>query len=109
MKTFAKTIAVIGLTFGAISGVAAQPTLVASDNSVTSQLCVTAATGDAMQLHKKMKTLRVSKSYVTEQLTCNGMPVVEFVEQYGKHVADVNDYVTSGEYSDSKLTAKVSF
>lgn len=104
MKTIAKTIAVFGLSMGVIAGVSAQPTVVASDNSITSQLCVTAATGDALDMHKKIKTLRVSKEFVAEQLTCNGMPVAEFVEQYKDTVASAQN-----DLEAKALTAKVDY
>ncbi|GGF77029.1 DUF3718 domain-containing protein [Alteromonas lipolytica] len=104
MKTFTKVVMVAGLTFGAMAAAHADTQLVAADNEVTSKICVVAAKGSKMKLHAALKDVGLSRDYVEKNITCNGMPIVEFVEQYGENVAKINRYITAGEYTGTLIS-----
>ena len=87
MKTFTKIVMVAGLTFGAMATAQANSQFVAADDAITSEICVIAAKGNKMKLHKAIKEAGLTRGFVEDNVTCNELPIVDFVEQYGD-----NDY-----------------
>lgn len=104
MKTFTKLVMVAGLTFGAMAVAQAETQFVAADDAVTSDICVVAANGNKMKLHKAIKDAGLTRGFVEDNVTCNGMPIVEFVEQYGENVAAINRYITAGDYTGTLIS-----
>lgn len=107
MKVLAKTLAVVGLFSGLTGAAMASPELVAADNNVSSKICVTAATGDKFDLRSAIKDAGLTKQYVENKITCNDMPIVNFVAQYGEKPQVINDFITSGRYSEENYLASV--
>lgn len=104
MKTFTKVVMVAGLTFGAMAAAQADTQFVAADDAVTSEICVVAANGNKMKLHKAIKDAGLTRGFVEDNVTCNDMPIVEFVEQYGENVAKINRYITAGDYAGTLIS-----
>ena len=100
MKTLTKVMMVAGLTFGAMAA-HADSQFVATDDSATSKICVIAAEGNKLKLHLAIKKAHLTRGFVEKNVTCNDLPIVEFVEQYGENVASINRYITSGQYSEN--------
>lgn len=107
MKTFAKTIAVISIAFGTATMANANTVLEASDNSASTEICMTATQGSKLKLNQAIKEAGLTKREAVELVKCNGETLVDFVEQHGANVVSINDYITSGQYSEN-MTAKVS-
>ena len=105
MKTLTKTLAIISLSLGAITVANANPVLVSTDNSQSTEICMAAASGSKLQLRQAIKDTGLTKQKVNNLISCNGLTLVDFVEAYGSDVVEVNDYITNGEYSKN-LTAK---
>lgn len=57
---------------------------VATDGSMSSKICIAAAQGNKLDFHRLIERAGINKRYVTQKITCNGMPVAEFVAEYGK-------------------------
>ncbi len=109
MKAIAKVLMIVGVSVAGMGFAQADTKLVAADDVVTSDICVVAAEGSKMKLHKAIKDAGLSRDYVASNVQCNDMPIVEFVEQYGDNVASINRYITGGEYTGqliSQVTAK---
>ncbi|MFS1701584.1 DUF3718 domain-containing protein [Aestuariibacter sp. GS-14] len=109
MKAIAKVLMIVGVSVAGMGLAQAETQLVAADSAVTSDICVVAAEGNKMKLHKAIKDAGLTRNYVASNVQCNDMPIVEFVEQYGENVASINRYITAGEYTGqliSQITAK---
>ena len=104
MKTFTKVVMVVGLAFGAMATAQADSRFVAADESVTSKICVAAAKGNKMNLHQEIRRAGLTREYVADNVTCNDMPITEFVEQYGENVAKINRFITGGEYTGTLIS-----
>ena len=104
MKAIAKVLMIVGVSVAGMGFAQADTKLVAADDAVTSDICVVAAEGSKMKLHKAIKDVGLTRDYVANNVKCNGMPIVEFVEQYGDNVASINRYITSGEYTGQLIT-----
>ena len=104
MKAIAKVLMIVGVSVAGMGFAQAETKLVAADDAVTSEICVVAASGNKLKLHRTMRDRRISRSYVDKNVTCNEMPIVEFVEQYGDNVVAINHYLTSGKYQPQLLT-----
>jgi hypothetical protein len=81
--------------------------MVPADNYVTSQLCVVASEGNKAKLSKAIKKAGVSKNYVAPNEKCNEQDIIAFIEQYGSNVEKMNNYLTSGRYSNNNVVANV--
>ncbi len=104
MNAITKLAIAAGISLAVVGAASAKTEFVPTDENVTTQICVTAATGNVMMLRQAVKESRLNAGYVRNELTCNEMPLVEFVEQYGNNIVAINDYITKGEYSDSLQT-----
>lgn len=99
MNNLVKTIAAVGVCFVATGAMANSSKFEAMDNQATTHICVAAAEGKNYQLRRMLKESGLSKKYVAEKLSCNGIAFVEFVETYGKQPVATNNYITAGRYS----------
>jgi hypothetical protein len=104
MKTLTKVVMIAGLAFGAATAAQASTEFVAADNAVTSDICVAAAKGKKIKLHEAIKDSGLTRGFVEKNVTCNEMPIVEFVELYGENVAKINGYITANEYTGSLIS-----
>ena len=80
MNTLTKTLATITLSLSTIGMANAADSLFAADESVSSKLCVVAAQGSKIQLHKSIKDSGLSKRYIAENVTCNDQNILAFVQ-----------------------------
>ncbi len=99
MNKLINTLAVITLSVSAMGVANASQQLVGTDDSVTTNICLSAASGKKIELLKAIKDSGLSKRYVAENVQCNNMDIVQFVEKYGANPVATNDYITRGEYS----------
>ena len=108
MKNFAKVMIAAGFALGAMGVAQADTKLVAADEAVTSDICVVAAKGNKIKLHRAIKDAGLSRDFVAKNVSCNDLPIVEFVEQYGENVASINRYITAGEYTGELISLNAS-
>ncbi|MDC8829407.1 DUF3718 domain-containing protein [Alteromonas gilva] len=104
MKALTKVMIALGVTMSAMSVAQASPELVAADDYVTSEICVVAAEGNKVKLRRTLRDAGLSPEFVAKNVTCNDMPIVEFVEQYGQNVAAINQVIMRGEYSGELIS-----
>ncbi len=57
----------------------------ATDNSVSAKLCMIALRGNAAAMHNEIKSSGLSKKYVSQKVTCNGMSIYDFSMKFGKN------------------------
>lgn len=107
MKTLTKAIAITTLTLSSIGLASASNVMVPADNYITSKLCVVASEGNKIKLAKAIKSTGLSKNYVATNVKCNELDIVAFIEQYGSNVEKMNNYLTSGKYSNNNVVANI--
>lgn len=105
MKTLTKAISIVAISTFFAGAAMAAPQIEAADDSVTSTLCVTVASGSKLKLHKQIKASVVDKNYVANEMTCNGMSVATFVDQYGTNADNIKKYLGL----DMQTVASVSY
>jgi len=89
MKTFTKVLATLTLSLS-VAGMANASSLIAKDNSVTTKLCMTAATGNRIDMQQAIKSSRLSKSFVVKNIKCNEQGITEFVAQHSESPTKMN-------------------
>ena len=99
MNTLTKTLATITLSLSTIGMANAADSLFAADESVSSKLCVVAAQGSKIQLHKSIKDSGLSKRYIAENVTCNDQNILAFVQDYAKDPDEMNNALTNGKFN----------
>jgi len=57
----------------------------ATNNSIDTELCMTALEGNKVAMHNKIKASGMSKKHIAKNVTCNGKNILAYVEQYGKN------------------------
>lgn len=107
MKTFTKTIAITALTLSSIGFANASSVIVPSDDYITTNLCVVATEGSKAKLSNAIKKSGLSKNFVAKKVKCNELNIIAFIEQYGSNVEKMNNYLTSGKYSNNDLVTNV--
>jgi hypothetical protein len=107
MNTLTKAIAITTLTLSSIGLASASNVIVPADNYVTTKLCVAASEGSKVKLLKAIKNAGLSKHYVAENVKCNELNIVAFIEQYGSNVEKMNNFLTSGKYSNNTEVANL--
>ena len=107
MKILTKSIVLITLTCSSIVFANESNQFTATNQSLSTKICITAAQGDRLKLSKALKNSGLSKRYVAEKMQCNDLSFVAFVEQYGKNAEKINNFITHGEYADSQVVANV--
>lgn len=93
MKSRTTAIAIITLTSLFTGSAFASVKFTPTDDSVTSNLCVTAASGNVLKLHNQIKDSALGKKYVAKEMTCNGLTVSAFVDQYGHNADSIKKYL----------------
>ncbi|MBU3023259.1 DUF3718 domain-containing protein [Aestuariibacter sp. A3R04] len=107
MNVITKVMAIVGVSFGLAAGVSASPQLIGSDDSATTKICLSAASGSKFKLRDAMKDAGVDKRFVESEISCNGIPLVEFVAQYGENSDSINAYITNGSYESGNYIVSV--
>ncbi|MBT3133994.1 DUF3718 domain-containing protein [Alteromonas sp. ALT199] len=93
MKSRTTALTIIALTSLFTGSALASVEFTPSDDSVTSNLCVTAASGNKWKFHNQIKASALDKKYVAEEMTCNGLTVSAFVDQYGENGDSIKKYL----------------
>lgn len=58
--------------------------LVAADQSIATDLCLTAASGNRAAMVNQMKASGKSMQFIAKNINCNGENILAFVERHGK-------------------------
>jgi hypothetical protein len=58
--------------------------LVAADQSIATDLCLTAASGNRAAMVNQMKASGKSMQFIAKNIHCNGENILAFVDQHGK-------------------------
>ena len=107
MNTLTKAITVTTLTLASIGLASASNEIVPADNYVTTKLCMVASEGSKAKLSKAIKKSGLSKHFVAANVKCNELNMVNFIEQYGTNVEQINNFLTSGKYSNNAVVANL--
>jgi hypothetical protein len=107
MKNLTKSIAIIALACSSIGFAQAANEFVATNNTTDTEICVAAAEGNRLKLLKTLKDASLSKNYVVENVQCNELSFVDFVEQYSKESTKINKFITNGKYMNNLVLASV--
>ena len=107
MNTLTKAIAITTLTLSSIGLASASNVMVAADNYVTSKLCVVASEGSKAKLSQAIKKTGLRKHYIATNVKCNELNLVNFIEQYGSNVEQMNNFLTNGKYSNNTVVANI--
>jgi len=83
-KIAAATVITLGL---ATTAQAAK--VIATDKGITTNLCVTAASGNRAAMHNTIKASGYSSKFVASKVQCNGESLLSFVENNGKNSASM--------------------
>lgn len=97
MNTFTKTIATLTIALSSI-GAANAASIVPENNSITSNLCATAASGNRAAMHNAIKESGLSKSFVVYNVKCNDESITSFVKNYGKSPEKMNMLLQQGRH-----------
>jgi len=57
----------------------------AANNSIPTELCLTALSGNRAAMHNKITSSGYSKTYIAKNLQCNGENIVSFIAQNGRN------------------------
>lgn len=98
MNNFTKTLATITLSLSTIAMANAAGPLFAADDSVTTKLCVVAAQGSKVELHKAIKDSGLRKAFISEEVTCNEQDILSFVQDYAEDPDAMNNILTGGKF-----------
>ena len=71
---------------GAIPTMSQENVMVAADNSNFTQLCMTALAGNRANMHNHIKSLGYSKPFIVNNVQCNGVSILAFVQQHGENL-----------------------
>lgn len=105
MNKLTKTLSTIVLTLSTIGMANAANSVVAADDYVTTNLCVVAAEGDRIKMHKAIKDSRLSKNFIAENVTCNDQNILAFVEAHAENPTKINNLLMNGQYdTEVKIT-----
>lgn len=67
--------------------------LQAADDSLATNLCMTAASGNRAAMHNEIKASGKSAEFVAKNITCNGENILAFVENHGKNSQKILDMI----------------
>ncbi|WP_448568361.1 DUF3718 domain-containing protein [Thalassotalea ganghwensis] len=84
--------------------------LKAGDDSIYTDLCITAASGNRAVLHNAIKATGMSKKFISTKVQCNSKDMISFVSQYGENKEDMiralNHYGTKVSIRDLAMLGK---
>ena len=89
MQTLTKVLTTLTVSL-TLTGMASATTLVAKDHSISTELCMTAASGNRATLNNSIKNSGLSKSFIVYNIKCNSQSITDFVAQYGKSPTKIN-------------------
>lgn len=78
-----KKILIAGLMTTGLAISAQAADLKATDSSIATELCMTAASGNRSAMFNKVKATGKSLKHLAKSITCNGDNILAFVEQHG--------------------------
>ena len=58
-----------------------------ADDSVTTDLCMAAISGNRAAMHNEVKASGLSLNYIAQNVQCNGENILSYVQQCGKNSA----------------------
>ncbi|ASP47540.1 DUF3718 domain-containing protein [Cognaticolwellia beringensis] len=70
---------------GATSAVSQANEMIAADNSNITELCMTALAGNRAAMHNNIKSSGYSKPFIVNNVQCNGVSILTFVQQHGRN------------------------
>ncbi len=79
VKILVLAIAILGAT----SLTSQAKDVIAADQSNLTQLCMSALTGNRAAMHNSIKASGYSRTFIAQNLQCNGMSLQAFVQQHG--------------------------
>jgi hypothetical protein len=95
MKTVTKILTTLTLSLSLV-GIANASTLVAKNKSISTELCMAAASGSRISMNKAIRESRLSNSYVVYNIKCNEQNITDFVTKYGKSPKQMNALLNRG-------------
>jgi hypothetical protein len=66
-----------------------------------------ASEGNKGKLSKAIKKSGLNKHFITENVKCNELNFVNFIEQYGSNVEQINNFLTNGKYTNDAVAANL--
>lgn len=63
--------------------------LSAGDNSIATELCMVAASGNRAAMVNQIKASGKSMQFIAQHINCNGENILAFVEQHGKNAQNM--------------------
>jgi len=79
-----------------VVGMANASTLIAKDNSIATELCMKAASGNRVSMNNAILDSGLSRTFVVYNVKCNNTDITDFVEQYGKKPEKMNALLNRG-------------
>lgn len=95
MKTVTKILTTLTISLSLV-GLANASALIAQDSSISTELCMKAASGSRVAMHKAIKESRLSNSYVVYNIKCNEQNITDFVSKHGKSPEKMNALLNRG-------------
>lgn len=89
------------LVLGSITTMSHATEMVAADSSNFTALCMTALSGNRAAMHNNIKSSGYSKPFITNNVECNGVNILTFVQQYGQNADAMLRTLDRGEHSTS--------
>jgi len=83
-----KKLATVIIALGLVSSASAAK-FSAIDKSITTDLCMTAASGNRAAMHNTMKSSGYSSKFIVNKVQCNGESLLSFIEHNGKNSASM--------------------
>ncbi len=81
-----------------VTGIANASNLVATNDSISTELCMTAAAGNRVAMQKAIKQSGLSKSFVVYNVKCNDQHITEFVAKHGRAAEKMNALLNHGRH-----------
>ena len=93
MNTTTKVLTTLALSLTIASSVNAT-SFEATNNSVTTKICIAAVEGNKNKLRNTIKENKLAKSYVSNEIKCNNLHLMEFVAKYSKSPEKINNLLS---------------
>lgn len=101
MNTATKTLTISTLLL-LVTSTTYAATFEATNNYVTTQICIAAAEGHRARLYKTIQESGLSKSFVTNKVKCNNQNITAFVAKHGRSPDAINNMLN--KYRKDKNT-----
>lgn len=100
MNILTKILTATVLTISSIGMANASSEVVPSDNYVTTNICVVATQGNKLKLLYAIKNSGLRKSYIANNVKCNKLNIIAFIEEHGSNVEEIGNFLTNGRYTN---------